>query len=352
MPRRASLIAAPLLAGAALLVPASGALAARTTHVTVMTRNLFLGADLIPLATAQRGSDFERAAGATLAEVRRDGPKARMRLVAGEIARAKPDLVGMQEVSTWRTGPKNDPAPARHVVVNYLRVIMRELARRHQHYRVVAREQRFNVEGPTDRGVDVRLTLGDVTIARRGVKVTRAHSGVFRHQLKIPTHQLGEVNTHRSWNALNATVRGAHFRFVNTHLEAYSTSYRLQQARELVRGPLRHHGTTILVGDLNSGPTLSNPDDRPPYEAIAAAGFEPRRTPQDSCCLDDIAHGGTGRWDHNVDWVMTRPGVRLVRSYITGRETTARDVRPSDHGGLVSVLAVPVRAAAAPPFTG
>jgi endonuclease/exonuclease/phosphatase family metal-dependent hydrolase len=336
MPRR--LFAIVALAGAALLLPASGALAARTTKVTVMSRNLFLGADLIPLATAQKGASFEQAAGGLLAEVKSGDPQGRMKLVAGEIAKAKPDLVGLQEVSIWRTGPKGDPAPAKHVLVDYLQVIRRELARRHAPYRVVTRKQAFNVEGPTDRGVDVRLTLGDVALARKGVKVTHARSGVFAHQLVIPTQQLGDVNTRRSWNAFDARVRGASVHFVNAHLEAYSADFRLQQAQELVAGPLKRKGTTILAGDLNSGPTLPAAADRPPYQAIAAAGFRPYRAKKNSCCFDDVF--GKGRWDHNVDWIMARTKVKLVRSYVTGREHTKKGVYPSDHGGVVSVLAV------------
>jgi endonuclease/exonuclease/phosphatase family metal-dependent hydrolase len=340
MPRRISLLAAPLLAGAALLMPASAALAAKkTTKVTVMTRNLFLGADLIPLATAPQGSAFEKAAGGLLAEVKAGDPKARMRLVAREIVKAKPDLVGLQEVSIWRTGPKGSSKPARRVLVDYLKVIRRELKHRHAHYRVATKRLGFNVEGPTDRGVDVRLTLGDAVLVRKGVKVRHARSGVFAHQLLIPTQQLGDVNTHRSWNSLDATVRGAHFRFVNAHLEAYSTDFRLQQAKELVAGPLDRRGTTVLAGDLNSGPTLQNPADRPPYEAIAAAGLKPERTKRNSCCFDDVK--GAGKWDHNVDWIMARGKVRLVRSYVTGREHTRRGIFPSDHGGVVSVLALP-----------
>src|SRR5215217_804085 len=80
--------------------------------VTVMSRNLFLGADLVPLALAQPGEDFERAAGKLFDDVKATEPDARMRLVAAEIAQAKPDLVGLQEVTLWRTGPKNDGKPA------------------------------------------------------------------------------------------------------------------------------------------------------------------------------------------------------------------------------------------------
>jgi hypothetical protein len=82
MPRGTALLAAPLLAGAALLASAPAALADRTTGVMVMTRNLFLGADLPPLATAPKGAPFERVAGDILAAVRAARPVARMKLVA------------------------------------------------------------------------------------------------------------------------------------------------------------------------------------------------------------------------------------------------------------------------------
>lgn len=35
---------------------------------------------------------------------------------------------------------------------------------------------------------------------------------------------------------------------------------------------------------------------------------------------------------------MARPAVKLVRSFLTGRETTGTGRHPSDHGGVVGVL--------------
>ena len=337
---RIPLNAVPLLAGAVLLVAAPGAQAAKkkTTAVSVMTRNVFLGADLPPLALAQPGADFEQKAGAMLNEVASGDPDGRMKLVGREIAKAKPDLVGLQEVSLWRTGPKGDPAPATDVRFDFLGTILKELKARHQHYRVVASKLGFNVEGPTDQGVDVRLTLGDVVIARKGVKVKHSRSGLFDSQLHFNTAALGDVNVNRTWNALDATVRGARVHLVNTHLEAYSPDIRLAQAKELVAGPLKSKRPTILVGDLNSGPDLEAPADRPPYGAIADAGFKPRRIAAPSCCFDEL--NGDAGWDHNVDWIMSKPGLKLLRSFITGREKTATGFHPADHGGVVSVLRV------------
>jgi endonuclease/exonuclease/phosphatase family metal-dependent hydrolase len=325
----------PLVALAALAalfaVAAPAAQAAKGPTISLMTRNLFLGADLIPLATTPP-AQFEQTASNLFAGVKAEDPTARMKLVAGEIAKAKPDLVGFQELSLWRTGAP----PAASVAYDYIATIKAQLKKLHQSYRVVAIKQGFNVEGPMGGGSDVRLTLGDAILARKGVKVSHVHSGLFKHQLTIPTQTIGNVVTNRGYNELNATVHGVTVHVVNTHLEAYSADVRLQQARELVKGALRSKLPTILIGDLNSGPNLPKPEDRPPYLAIAKAGFKEERTPKFSCCFNELTDK-TG-WDHNVDHIMAEPRLKLVRSFITGTETTPAGVHPSDHGGVVSVL--------------
>jgi endonuclease/exonuclease/phosphatase family metal-dependent hydrolase len=321
-----------LLALIALAAPGVLAPAAHAADVKVMTRNLHLGADLIPLAVTPAGLEFQQAAGKLLDEVTATDPDARMKLAAAEIAKAKPDLVGLQEVSLWRTGPN----PASTLKFDYTKTIMAELKKRHAHYRLAAIKQGFNVEAPTDRGVDVRLTLGDAILVRKGVKVSHVRSGLFKHQLTIPTQGVGPVVTSRGWNSLDARVGRNKFHFVNTHLEAYSTSVREAQAKELVKGPLKSKRPTILVGDLNSGPILENPDDRLAYRVISKAGFKPERTAKDSCCFGD-ANSPAG-WDHNVDWIMAKPKVKLVRSSLIGLEKTASGQYPSDHGGVVSTL--------------
>jgi endonuclease/exonuclease/phosphatase family metal-dependent hydrolase len=321
------LIALIVLAAPGVLAPA-----AHAADVKVMTRNLYLGADLIPLATTPAGTEFQQAAGRLVDEVTATDPDGRMKLVAGEIAKAKPDLVGLQEVSLWRTGAN----PASDVKFDYTKTILAELKKRHAHYRLATIKQGFNVEAPTDRGFDVRLTLGDAILVRKGVKVSHVRSGLFTHQLTIQTQGIGPVVTSRGWNSLDAKVGKAKFHFVNTHLEAYSTSVREQQAQELVKGPLKSRLRTILAGDLNSGPILENPDDRLAYAVLARAGFKPERTAKNTCCFGDA--NSPSEWDHNVDWIMAKPKVKLVRSALTGLERTATGQYPSDHGGVVSTL--------------
>lgn len=301
-----------------------------------MTRNLFLGADLLPIATAPKGARFEQAVAAALASVQSTTPAARMKLIAREIANAKPDLVGLQEVSRWSTGPLNSTVAPSHVVVDYLGVIMAELHRLHAPYRVAVKRLSLHLRAPSSRGVMVDFTDGNAILVRSGVSVSHVRAADFRSLLRIPTQGIGTVVVSRSWAALDATVRGSRLHFVDAHLEAYDATTRLAQAKELVAGPLRSRLRTILVGDLNSGPNLPKAEDRPPFLAIRAAGFRDERTPTPNCCLKDDLR--SGRWDHIVDHIMAKPSLRLIRSFVTGRETTAAGRHPSDHGGVVSVF--------------
>jgi endonuclease/exonuclease/phosphatase family metal-dependent hydrolase len=257
-----------------------------------------------------------------------------MKLIADEIAAARPDLVGLQEASVWKTVSSGKT----HVVTDYLTAIMSELRRLHAPYRLVASRLSLHLHGPSGHGVEVQFSDGNAVLARSGVKVAGVHSADFKHELVIATQALGSIPVNRSWISLLATVGAARFHFVDTHLEAYSTGVRLQQAQELVAGALRSSLPTVLVGDLNSSANLPLRADRPPFLAIRKAGFADERTPLHNCCFNDNLR--TGRWDHIVDHIMAKPAAPVVRSFLTGREKTGAGRHPSDHGGVVSVLAL------------
>ncbi len=330
--RRVGVLGVVVLTAALGVSSAAGAGRAHP-NVTLMTRNLYLGADLRPLAVAAPGAPLHAAVDATLAHVVATGPTARMRLIAKEIAAAKPDLVGLQEVSVWSSGPIGGKAT--YVIADYLKTIMSELRRLHAPYRVVAQRLSLHLtaEG-TSQVVD--FTDGNVVLARSGVTVRNVRSGDFAHLLTIPTRGLGNIAVTRSWNALDASAGGARLHFVNTQLEAYSASVRLQQAQELLAGPLKSKLETILAGDLNSSANLPVAADRLPFQAVARAGFKDERTGRPNCCFKDDLR--TGRWDHIVDHIMAKPAVKLLRSFLTGRETTTAGRHPSDHGGVVSTI--------------
>src|SRR5206468_13080206 len=77
--------------------------------------------------------------------------------------------------------------------------------------------------------------------------------------------------------------------------------------------------------NLHSFPTRRSSDL---YQAIAKAGFVPRRTPKFSCCFDDLM--GAGGWDHNVDWIMTKPPAPIRSSKQRSEEHTSELQSRSD----------------------
>jgi endonuclease/exonuclease/phosphatase family metal-dependent hydrolase len=326
-------VAVVAAAASAVGLAAPAAEAQPGPRVTVMTRNLYLGADLIPAASAQDPVQLRAAATAIVQHVQATDFPARAKLLAAEIATAHPDLLALQEVATWRRGT----AP----MYDWLASLRSELRARHARYRVVAVEHEFEFHVPTDLGFEGRLTLRDVVLARRSVKVRSSRSASFRHVLTIPT-QAGPAVIHRGYNRIDAAVGGARFRLVNTHLEAYSAPIRAQQANELVAGPLKSRRPVILAGDLNSDRVPAQPGDTLAYEAIAHAGFKDRASRAPSCCHDDDLR--SGGFDHIVDHIMSKPSLPASRRRVTGDgPRTPAGLWPSDHGGLVVTLRLPRR---------
>lgn len=325
---------------ALLLVPAAG----NAGDVSVMTRNMYVGANLLPLATSAPGEDFERAASERLREVDSTEPDARMKVMAAEIAEADPDFVNLQEASAWYTGPKGDQSKAPWTRWDYLAALKRELRALGKPYFVAVSNRPLDIEGPSDLGVDIRFKTGNAILARKGLKlrairIVGARAGVFPTQFRIPTRAIGEVETTRGWNYVDITTGGRPARIVNAHPEAFSADIRLAQIKELIAGPLRTSRPLILAGDLNTGPDLPMEQDRAPYAELAKAKLVDRRTPKFNCCFNDDLR--TGTWDHIVDRIMTRPKLPLVRSFIgSTSDTTPSGLLASDHGAVTSVLRV------------
>jgi len=96
----------------------------------------------------------------------------------------------------------------------------------------------------------------------------------------------------------------------------------------------------VLVGDLNSNKNEKKPEDRPAFQAIEKAGIRVRQTSRQTCCLNDDLK--TGVRDHTVDFVMTKPKLKLVRSGLLGVGLkTPAGTEAADHAGVFSTLVIP-----------
>jgi endonuclease/exonuclease/phosphatase family metal-dependent hydrolase len=343
---------------ALVIVPAAQADAAKrkkNVDVTVMTRNIYLGGDIFgPLAAGNDRAEFERLSGLLWAEVQgTDFVGTRAALIAGEIRRTKPDLVGLQEVAVWRRGPDGvkDGAttPATQVVFDFLRALRTELRRQNLRYAVAVEQQEADLETSIDAGYDVRLTMHDVILVRKrkGLRVTNRSSENYDTDIGVPT-PAGTLTSTRGYTAVDVRFKGKRLRFVNTHLEAAGDDVREAQARELIArgGPLRTRRQLIVVGDFNSDPQGR---ESPSGAFDILAGFDlvdtwPRRFgPGFSCCLQqsDARDPNTDGFDHRIDLILAKPRLRAIRGQVVGDELDDRapnGLWPSDHAGVVTRL--------------
>ncbi len=343
--------------------------------VNVMTRNLYLGADLAPAIGAPSLEAFVAANGKILRDVTANSFPTRAKGLAREILAEKPDLVGLQEVALWRTGPP-DLTPvltgqptATTVRYDYLQELLDQLNKGPDRYEVVVVQPEFDLEAPADENgvagdgpnpaianaeINGRLTMRDVILARRGAGVDTKNPQSANFKVLLPVEILGQkVPIKRGWTATDARVRGSGwFRFVNTHLEAFDPaalvpSIRALQAAELVApgGPATGSLPVVLVGDLNSDDDTVSPGDQQAYRVLLEAGLVERSTDDPlSCCLNSslLAEGAGGSvsdFDHQVDHVMTNDpaDIKLERSEVTGL-LPVNGFWDSDHAGLFSAL--------------
>ena len=227
----------------------------KKVNVTVMTRNIYLGGNIFHPIGSPDLDTFKQRTSELWAEVQKtDFVGTRAALLAREVKRAKPDLVGLQEVAIWRRSPDGqsdgNTTPATQVVYDFLKSLRRELARQGLKYSVGVVQREADIEAPLREGYDVRLTMHDVILVKKrpDLKITKRLSKNYKADIGVPT-PAGTLTSNRGWTAVDGKLKGKKFRFVNTHLEAAAAAPRNAQAAELIArgGPLRVKGKPVIV---------------------------------------------------------------------------------------------------------
>jgi len=377
---------------------AAGKKTSKGTKLTVMTRNLYLGADLTPALQANTVDQAVNAGGDIVNQVHATKfPSVRAASIAAEIKKRKPDLVGLQEAAWWRTGPVDLAAALGTPVASqtdpqggdFLTDLMTQLnkggkkasaagkkKKKGVRYALAVVKPEFDFELPVNdngqgnglSGADhnERLTMRDAILVRKGVGIKTSHptSGTFNTLLQETlAGGARTVDVTRGWTALDVKARGRSFHFVNTHLEAFDSqgSNQTSQGTTLGKGDIRAAQATqlvgpggaanskrpvILLGDMNSDDNTVQPNgDRNAYTALTAGGFTERSTANPlGCCLDDpFLVGGPNSindFNHQVDHVLANKNkIKFVKGFVAGR-APVNGLFPSDHAALTSVLKI------------
>jgi len=334
----------------------------------VQTYNVYLGTNLDPLLAATTQQDFLVAAVRAYAELQQTDFPARAGKIADQIAKVRPDVVGLEEVAIWSVSAPYDPATGQGapavVQYDFLRLIIDSLAARHLPYDSASVVRTSDVSAPVPTAFDqsgnptafalVRFQDGDGILVRRGIHWRDARNA--KYQAYIPLNMLGtQTGLYRGWCSVKVTAAEKTFTFVASHLEAEDGGINYLQAQELLGILDKVHGPVIWTGDFNSGPGVTS-DFAPTYALVTSAGFTdlwPVAHPKDPG-LTNGPLDGVGALDASgvlvpypsltfttrIDLVLLRDRfgrARDVRAAIFGNQPgdrTPAGLWPSDHASV------------------
>ncbi len=335
------------------LEPAGGAV-----QLTVMTRNMYVGTDVDRAITTSDPNQIPLVVGELWELLLANDYGERARAMAREIASNRPHVVGLQEVSLFRTqSPADFQLNATEVAIDFIPTLLSELAALGESYELAVEVQATDVElprlNPDFTLTDVRLTDFDAILVRSDVRVLGVDADTYDAFVPGP----GGVQILRGWTSVDIEVADEVFRVVNTHLEPVETAgggIQAQQAGELVALLAATNRPTVLLGDLNteagSGGT---------YQQLIGEGFrdawELRAGPPATgftCChatdLSSDAETLHKRIDHvmlrDFDALWAASGPIPLHAEVVGDEPadkTASGLWPSDHAGVVVRTVLP-----------
>ncbi len=239
--RFAPLAAACLLI--ALLAPAAtgaDAKAAPKPEVSVMSRNLYLGADIIKLVGAPDLAGEQGQVAALLGTVEGTNFPVRAKALAQEIATTRPDVIGLQEVARYyRSADATPGQAATRPLYDWMALLQKQLKARKQPYKVAAEQTELDITVPSADGYGLRLKLGNAVLVRTGkgarISGVKRLSGLFKDQLQVQLPS-GKVELHRGYAGIDGKVAGRTFRFLDPHAEAYSAAAAKGQFQQLLAG--------------------------------------------------------------------------------------------------------------------
>ena len=309
------------LVAALVVIPISPASAEPQT-LTVMSRNLYLGADvgvamdLIP--------NFSAAAQFMWSQVAATDFKKRAPILAAEVIANDADVVGLQEATHWYC--KKNAWSKKVVVFDFTKEFLDATKRLGHEYVLAAKDgkEAFNV-GYSIPAIPFLTMVDDPHTFQRIFGQSSAACGfeiadalVVKKELAGKVIQVGNseyetsysivptlMTVYRGYTWADITYAGSTVRVVTTHLESLWDSNKVPnaalQAQQLISDLSDTKIPTIVIGDFNSDPrdprsgSASNPGGQPEASDVCKAQvtFPTVETSLDTC---------------NAYWIMSKAG--------------------------------------------
>ena len=269
---------------AAVAVGTAAPAAEESGQITVMARNLYLGADVG--VALELLPDMPAAAQFMWDQVAATNFDARVDLLAAEAAAAKPDVIGLQEATTWQCRPH--PWSGTKTVFDFTEQFLASTAAAGVPYVVAEKEgqRAFNpgysipaipflttVQDPdtfqplfgTD-SADCGFVIGDALLVRADLAGSVLAVGTAEYTTRYPVVPV-VFTIDRGFAWADLAIAGTTVRAVTTHLEslwsAGSVPPAAEQARQLAEDLASTTIPVVVVGDFNSDPRDPRPAGDP-----------------------------------------------------------------------------------------
>ena len=326
---------------------------AQSADITVMSQNLYVGADvdlvIRALATPDPDDDFPALLFA-IETLGKTAFPARAEAIADAIARGRPHAVGLQEVSVINIDLRPLGVPV-FVSQDFLALVQDALTRRGLHYAVAGTSNNINVSlvGGLVSLVDHDALLIDTD----RVTLNAASGQSFSVNLGPVAPGISLI---RGWVWAQTTVNGTAYTFATAHTEANLAgappglleTIRAAQVGEMV-ATLASSERVVIVGDLNDQP------GSPMYNVLTQSGYtdtwralRPGVQGLTCCHVADLSDQ-VANFDQRIDYVFTR-GFAQDDGKLFGQIDRFGDVPgdrvagpayrvwPSDHAGLLAAI--------------
>ena len=322
----------------------------RENRLTLMTWNIYQGANQSSIFTATTPSEFVTAVGSAYNRIQATNFIERAESIAEKIQEIRPDLIGLQEVILLRTQIPSDgnATLATYISFDYLEILIDALTKRGLIYKpvVVRASTDIEVPGVTSTGLmDIRFTDRDVLLARTNTNFTLSNTDGTQFVAKLPLiTPFGTSNISRSWVSVDVSFdNGDKVRVVSTHLEALSPVIQELQADELIDWYGNTHLPIIFIGDFNSnaaGTGTKTYTKLKDVDFIDAWSLKGKGTGFTCCQADDLLNPNSSLTER-IDLVMFQGNFEVKDIEIVGnsqKDLTISSLWPSDHAGVVANL--------------